>query len=110
MIFYSPVVDRMPPKHVAGLLGHELAHVFQASKRTLTATEKPEWMSDEFIAGLAAECGRSIEDMERKLRHLCDPVEHDADSIAKRWGFNVKAMSRWHQKNIDWDELPEPVY
>jgi len=109
LYFYSPVVDLMPPKHVAALIAHELAHVFQASNGTLDATPRPEFMTDEYISGLAGDCRKPVEEIERKLRHMCDPAEHEADRIAKRWGFNTPAMCRWVSRHIKWDELPEPV-
>ena len=108
--FYSPVVDRLLPKHVAVLVAHELAHVYQATNQTFTASQRPEWMDDEFVSRMASDCGKSMEEMEMKLLHLFNPVEHDADKITKHWGFNFKAMNRWLDKHIDWNDLPKPVY
>jgi hypothetical protein len=108
--FYAPVVDRMPPQHVGAVVAHELAHVFQATQGTLTAPERPPGLTDGLIAGLARDWGITFEEAERKLLYQSSPVEHDADASAERWGFKVRAMRRWVQKHIDWDDLPEPVF
>jgi len=108
--FYAPVVDRMPRKHVAALIAHELAHVLQASNGQLIPTKRPEWMDDKSIAELAAINGESFGETERKWRYQFSPVERDADTIAMRWGFNVPAEKRWLKKKVRWDDMPEPVW
>jgi len=109
-VFYAPVVDRMPRKHVAALIAHELAHVLQASNGQLTPPERPDRMDDQFIAKLAALIGESFKETERKLCYQSSPVEREADAIAKRWGFNVPAMQRWLKKKDRWDDMPESAY
>jgi hypothetical protein len=110
LTFYAPVVDIMPPRHVRALVAHELAHVLQASDGVLKASERPSWLSDEFISGMAANSGTSFEDMKVRAIHEFDQVEQDANTIAKRWGFDIPGMNEWLEKNIDWAKLPDPVY
>jgi hypothetical protein len=108
--FYSPVVDRMPPKHVAALVAHELAHVFQATRGTLTAPERPAEITDKLISELATAWGTTFVEAERKLLYQSSPVESDADAIAERWGFKVRAMRRWLDRHVDWEDLPKPAF
>jgi|GEM_PF-7129129 len=110
LVFYAPVVDQLPEKHVAALIAHELAHVFQASIGTLTVAGVPEWLTEELASGLASDIGCSVEKVRVKFTYLGDPNERDADRIAKRWGYNAPAMSRWISRKIRWEELPPSVY
>jgi hypothetical protein len=108
--FYAPVVDLMPPRHVRALVAHELAHVLQATNETLVTSERPNCITDEDISDMAANSGVSFEEMKARVLHQFDPVERDADKIAGRWGFSVRGMDRWLEKNIDWAKLPDPAY
>jgi hypothetical protein len=103
--FLAPLVDRLPKKHVEALIAHELAHVLQGSKGTLTAHSLPEVWTDDMVQELASECGRTVDEMKRLLTHMSDPGERDADMIAHRWGYNAPAMRRWVHRHIRWDEL-----
>lgn len=108
--FYAPVVDLMPPRHVRALVAHELAHVLQAANESLVNSEGLHCITNEDMMDMAARSRVSFEDMKAKVLHQLDPVEHDADKIAKRWGFSVRGMDLWLEKNMDWDKLPDPVY
>jgi hypothetical protein len=110
LVFYAPVVDRLPEKHAAALVAHELAHVFQASTGTLTVPVVPEWLTDELAQGFASDFGCSVDEVRAKFTYIHDPNERDADKIAKRWGHNSPAMSRWISRKIRWEELPPPIY
>lgn len=108
--FYAPVVDLMPPRHIQALIAHELAHVLQATNGSLVPSERPHGITDEDISDMAANSGVSFEEMKARVLHQLNPVERDADKIARRWGFSVRRMDRWLEKNMDWDKLPDPAY
>lgn len=105
--FFAPVVDRLPDKHVAALVAHELAHVLQAARGTLTTPACPDWLNDQVAESLASEYGQTADEVRARWTYQLDPKERDADAIAKRWGFNAPAMSRWIGKHIDWAGLGE---
>jgi hypothetical protein len=110
LVFYAPVVDRLPKHHAAALIAHELAHMFQASTGTLTVPDAPEWLTDELAQSFAADFGCSVDEVRAKFTYIHDPNERDADKITKRWGYNAPAMSRWISRKICWEELPPPIY
>jgi hypothetical protein len=110
LVFLAPVVDRLPKKHTEAVIAHELAHVFQASKGTVSAHSLPEDCTDALVQTLAADLGKTVDEMKAVLTYMSDPNESDADTIAKRWGYNARAMRRWVSGHIRWEDLPPPIW
>lgn len=104
LTFFAPVVDRMPPPHVEALIAHALAHVLQASDRTVPGAWRSEWLDGRVLAGID---DGTVEAMMNALMRASDPIEYEADRLAKRWGFDTLAMNRWLFRNLRREDLPE---
>lgn len=105
LVFFAPVVDRLPEQHAAALVAHELAHVLQASLGTLTVASCPEWLTDEMADSLAGDYGMTADLVKAKWTNEVDQNEPQADAIAVRWGFDAPAMTSWIESHIDWQDL-----
>lgn len=104
LTFFAPVVDRMPPQHVEALIAHALAHVLQASDRSLPGGWRSEWLDGRMLVGVD---DGTVEAMMNALLRASDSVEYEADRIARRWGFDTLALNRWLYKNLRREDLPE---
>ena len=100
----------LPKKHTEALIAHELAHVFQASTDTLSMLSLPEIFTDEVVQTLASGLGWAVDNVREKVTYLHDPNEQDANTIAKRWGYNAPAMRRWVSRHFRREDFLPLVY
>lgn len=89
--FYARVVDQLPDPLVRYVIAHELAHVLQVSRGQQ----------------LSPPTGHPLGD---KVAYLTNPVEPEADSIARTWGFDGVGFDRWLAHYVRWDSLPPDPY